>query len=209
MDGAKEHLKVMAERALAVLKRKNQDYSGGGGPFDNFKVARAFGVHPVQGLLLRMTDKFKRVQSFVVNGRMAVAEEGLLDAIEDNYNYMILLVGMVTPEVTTREQLIALHDLITGEALRLQGHDEISDIVSEFGDRRIFLIQTLGCYCVSIGAVASSPGFDSSHQNLLRNLACRFLLTLASLRALAVTTTAAAVPTPPPAPPASAPASVI
>ncbi len=51
---------------LEVMRKKNTDYSGGSGdPYANFRIAEMFGLHPVTGILLRVTDKLQRIRAFI------------------------------------------------------------------------------------------------------------------------------------------------
>jgi hypothetical protein len=83
------------ERCREVMKRKNQDYAGedAGSPFANFRTAKAVGVDPAKGILMRMLDKMKRVQSYVERGDLKVKGEPVEDACDDLVNYSILLKG--------------------------------------------------------------------------------------------------------------------
>lgn len=82
-----------------TMKKKNHDYTNGSaGIFDNFKGSRFFGVHPAIGIMMRTTDKFKRIQTFVSQGKLTVEGEGVLDAIEDSINYLILIKGIIIEE---------------------------------------------------------------------------------------------------------------
>jgi hypothetical protein len=83
------------ERCREMMKAKNQDYAGGSGddPFANFRTAKAIGVDPAKGILMRMLDKVKRVQSFVERGNLKVEDEPVEDACDDLVNYAILLKG--------------------------------------------------------------------------------------------------------------------
>jgi len=85
--------------ARAVMKAKNHDYTCGSvGVFDNFKASTMVGVNPVQGVLVRCLDKFKRVQTYLTINKLAVEGEGVLDAIDDVINYMILCKGLIIEE---------------------------------------------------------------------------------------------------------------
>lgn len=77
---------------LETMMQKNADYCGGtSDPFANFKVTEIFGIHPVIGILLRLTDKLQRIRSFVANGTCAVKTESVEDACDDIVNYAILI----------------------------------------------------------------------------------------------------------------------
>jgi hypothetical protein len=81
------------------MRQKNMDYSGGDGdPFANFRIAEAYGVHPVMGIILRSTDKLQRVRAFIKNGVCAVDGESVDDACDDLVNYAILMKGLLREE---------------------------------------------------------------------------------------------------------------
>lgn len=88
--------KSTTDACLEVMKAKNHDYTCGSvGVFDNFKATQILGVHPVIGILIRSIDKFKRIQTFCTQDKLAVEGEGVLDAIDDVINYMILAKGII------------------------------------------------------------------------------------------------------------------
>ena len=90
--------KSTTDRCREVMKAKNHDYTCAGGVFDNFKASEMIGVHPVLGILMRTMDKFKRIQTFITKGKLAVEGEGVLDAIDDSINYLILVKGIIIEE---------------------------------------------------------------------------------------------------------------
>lgn len=79
-----------------VMRQKNADYSGGeSDPYANFRIAEMFGLHPVTGILLRVTDKLQRIRAFIKNGVTAVEGETVDDACDDIVNYAILMKGLL------------------------------------------------------------------------------------------------------------------
>lgn len=83
-------------RCREIMRAKNADYTvGSGDPFANFRIAGVFGVHPVLGIILRMSDKMQRIRSFVAAGTLEVKEETVEDACDDLVNYAILIKGML------------------------------------------------------------------------------------------------------------------
>lgn len=86
-----------SEICRAVMRQKNSDYTGGTSkddPFANFNMSSAFGVPPIIGILLRIGDKMRRIQSFANDGTLRVAGESVFDACEDIVNYAILIKAM-------------------------------------------------------------------------------------------------------------------
>jgi len=84
----------LCSKAKALMTKKNQDYTGGGGPFANLQACSVIGVDPIQGTIIRMLDKLQRINSYVVNGELAVKDEGLEDTLVDLINYSVLVWGM-------------------------------------------------------------------------------------------------------------------
>jgi hypothetical protein len=91
----------MSERCLSTMIAKNNDYANpehASNPFANFDASRVFGIHPAMGVLLRVQDKLKRIESFVRNGELCVSEESWMDSCEDVINYMVLMAAILKRE---------------------------------------------------------------------------------------------------------------
>lgn len=87
-----------------IMKLKNQDYSGGSNDiFANFESVTILGLDTKLGILVRTLDKIMRINAFIVNGKLAVQNESIDDAIHDIINYMILLKGMIKKELALSE----------------------------------------------------------------------------------------------------------
>jgi hypothetical protein len=89
------------DKCRDVMTKKNSDYANpdhSQNVFANFEASRVFNIHPVMGLLLRVQDKLKRIESFVEKGSLAVNEESWADACDDVVNYMILCKGLLLKE---------------------------------------------------------------------------------------------------------------
>lgn len=88
-------------RCKGIMERKNSDYTGGKTATDalsNFKGSKTLGIHPVMGLLLRVQDKMKRIESFVADGELRVQGEPVQDACDDCVNYFILAAALLKEE---------------------------------------------------------------------------------------------------------------
>lgn len=83
------------------MRAKNSDYTGGKNatdPFANFKTSVVIGIHPVNGLLMRVLDKIQRIRSFVNDSELQVPNESVEDACHDIINYAILAKAMLREE---------------------------------------------------------------------------------------------------------------
>jgi hypothetical protein len=104
----------MTLEAKGIMKAKNADYSGGKDDvFANFRGCTAFGVEPELGLMIRMQDKMKRVESFVEKGRLEVRDEGVRDTCIDLINYSVLLYGLLL-ERTEAQRILRTNGVTVG-----------------------------------------------------------------------------------------------
>lgn len=89
--------RAMCDRMIEITAKKNHDYTGvSDDPFSNFCTVQELGICTTeQGFLTRMTDKFKRIISFVQKGVLLVADESVEDTLIDLANYCILFAGYI------------------------------------------------------------------------------------------------------------------
>ena len=93
-----EELKKLHDKTCAICRevmvKKNSDYTGGTKAkniFANFESARYLGIHPVQGIMMRIMDKIQRINSFTNDKELQVPNESVYDACEDIVNYEPLI----------------------------------------------------------------------------------------------------------------------
>lgn len=95
----------LCEKARTLMLAKNHDYSFGDDPFHNFRGAEKLGLHPVQGVLLRMQDKLQRIGTFVATeGKLMVTGEAVEDSVLDIINYAIIIAALVEEERIRKQQ---------------------------------------------------------------------------------------------------------
>ena len=98
-------LKKLHDKTCAICRevmvKKNSDYTGGTKAkniFANFESSRYLGIHPVQGIMMRIMDKIQRINSFTNDKELQVPNESVYDACEDIVNYSILAKAILTEE---------------------------------------------------------------------------------------------------------------
>ena len=79
-------------KAKAIMVQKNQDYAEAADPFRNFEGSTALGIHPANGILLRMLDKMNRVRTYAEEGKLLT--DSFEDSIVDLINYSVLVHGL-------------------------------------------------------------------------------------------------------------------
>ena len=92
-DSNKRH--PMSERLHQVLQelgelhdRKQADYGRANDPFANIRASSEWGLEPWVGAMVRLTDKVRRLQSLLKNGKLQ--NESAQDSFKDIAVYSII-----------------------------------------------------------------------------------------------------------------------
>ncbi len=72
--------------------RKNHDYAGEGNPLRNFYKSREQGIEPWRGVMIRLSDKWSRLESFCKQDTLAVKDESVEDTLMDNAVYSLIAI---------------------------------------------------------------------------------------------------------------------
>lgn len=80
----------LLDEIAGLHSRKSHDYAVDGDPFSNFRRAAAFGVEPWRGVLVRLSDKWSRIEE-LSKGKQAL-NESMRDSLIDNAVYSLLCV---------------------------------------------------------------------------------------------------------------------
>ena len=82
-DDALDELKMLHDA-------KNHDYATAENPYKNLEKVLSIGIEPWRGIVIRLMDKFSRLEEYCVKGELAIKSEGIEDTFKDIANYSIL-----------------------------------------------------------------------------------------------------------------------
>ena len=92
MNGDPTYLKLLDEMKELHLK-KNAGYSGDSvNRWANFRMSEGFNVSAFLGCLIRMSDKFIRVQNLVKNPKNEMLGEAIEDTLLDLASYALIAI---------------------------------------------------------------------------------------------------------------------
>ncbi len=79
---------------------KNAGYAGADNPdpWANFRLSQAFGVSPFDGVLVRLSDKWSRIQSLRRNPANDRIGESILDTLRDLAAYALIAICLMQEE---------------------------------------------------------------------------------------------------------------
>ena len=82
-DDALDELKMLHDA-------KNHDYATEKNPYKNLEGVSRIGIEPWRGIVIRLMDKFERVEQYCTNGELAIKSEGMEDTFKDIAVYSTL-----------------------------------------------------------------------------------------------------------------------
>ena len=82
-DDALDELKMLHDA-------KNHDYATAENPYKNLEGVSRIGIQPWRGIVIRLMDKFERVEQYCTNGELAIKSEGMEDTFKDIAVYSTL-----------------------------------------------------------------------------------------------------------------------
>lgn len=89
----------LLEQISELHDQKNHDYAEDSDPLSNFRRCERMGVPMLTGLLVRMTDKWSRIEQ--LTGGKTPKNESLRDSLIDNAVYSLLAVLALDESVST------------------------------------------------------------------------------------------------------------
>lgn len=90
-------------QCLNLTTRKGHDYSGPEDTLDNLKASERLGLCSAEvGTMVRLLDKFARINRFMKQGTLQVADEKIIDTFVDAHNYLDLLLAIIKEKEALR-----------------------------------------------------------------------------------------------------------
>ena len=103
MSESKEYLSLL-EDMVHLHKAKNAGYAGDSeDPWANFRFAEMFGVTPLQGCMVRLSDKFIRTSNLMKNPAHEQVGENIKDTLMDLAAYSLIAVCLLNEEEGVKE----------------------------------------------------------------------------------------------------------
>ena len=97
-DDALDELKMLHDA-------KNHDYATQENPYKNLEKVLSIGIEPWRGIVIRLMDKFSRLEEYCVKGELAIKSEGIEDTFKDIANYSILAMILFRKDQDKQQEL--------------------------------------------------------------------------------------------------------
>lgn len=87
-----DNIRRTFNECLEIVRTKNSDYSKSNSDvFSNFRYAEYCNVPVEKAILVRISDKFARLNNVIDKGEVVVKDEVVADTIKDMMNYLAIL----------------------------------------------------------------------------------------------------------------------
>lgn len=94
-EGDPQYLKLLEEMG-SLHKAKNSGYAGDSEDrWANFRLSEGFGVSAILGCLVRMSDKFIRIQNLIKNPNNEQVGEAITDTLMDLASYALITICLI------------------------------------------------------------------------------------------------------------------
>ena len=90
---------ALVAEMMATHNTKSHDYSEDGDPLSNLRRAEKFGVEPFRGVLVRLSDKWSRLEQ-LTSGK-APKHESIRDTLMDQAVYSLLAILLLDEAAST------------------------------------------------------------------------------------------------------------
>ncbi len=87
---------------------KNHDYATADNPYKNLEGVERIGIEAWRGIVIRLMDKFERVQQYCVNGDLKIKSEGIEDTFKDIAVYSTLAMILFRKDQDKQQELTEL-----------------------------------------------------------------------------------------------------
>lgn len=79
--------------------RKNHDYAGTKDPLKNLRACERLNLKPFLGVIVRLQDKWSRLEEFVNSGQLMIKKESVIDTLMDNAVYSLLAIILYQEQI--------------------------------------------------------------------------------------------------------------
>ena len=119
----------LLEQMAELHSRKNHDYAGNENPLRNFYKCKDMGLDPFTGIMVRLSDKWSRLESFMQQGVLEVAGESVEDTLLYNAVYSLLAI-LLFREQKNEENKKEEEETVSWEEARVEPEAEKAATVS-------------------------------------------------------------------------------
>ena len=84
--------------------RKNHDYAGKSDPLKNLRACVRLDLEPFMGVMVRLQDKWSRLEEFVKSNELLVKNESVIDTLMDNAVYSLLAIILYQEQLAGKKE---------------------------------------------------------------------------------------------------------
>ncbi len=118
---------LLLEQMADLHSRKNHDYAGTSDPLKNLRACTRLDLAPFMGVMVRLQDKWSRLEEFTKSGKLLVKDESVIDTLLDNAVYSLLGIILLKEQKAKQAEHNAVMQACK-EAERMAGAPPLSSL---------------------------------------------------------------------------------
>ncbi len=109
----------LLDQMAELHSRKNHDYAGTSDPLKNLRACNRLELNPFIGVMVRLQDKWSRIEEFVKSKTLLVKNESVEDTLMDNAVYSLLAIILLREQKKSTD-ILACQDEPVRETEKIQ-----------------------------------------------------------------------------------------
>ena len=154
----------LLDQMAELHSRKNHDYAGTSDPLKNLRACTRLELDPFIGVMVRLQDKWSRIEEFVKSKTLLVKNESVEDTLMDNAVYSLLAIILLREQKKSNALEIDGPRFKAGDEVKIKLQYSVSnllrDICASTKYKGIYIRSTGDVHIVSV-ANADRLFYDS------------------------------------------------
>ncbi len=146
----------LLDQMAELHSRKNHDYAGTSDPLKNLRACTRLELDPFIGVMVRLQDKWSRIEEFVKSKTLLVKNESVEDTLMDNAVYSLLAIILLREQKKNDEGDYNAVEIDgprpkfkAGDVVRIILREDVSDDMRQ----RCAVAENVGVYVKLTGSV--------------------------------------------------------
>ena len=152
----------LLDQMAELHSRKNHDYAGTSDPLKNLRACTRLELDPFIGVMVRLQDKWSRIEEFVKSKTLLVKNESVEDTLMDNAVYSLLAIILLREQKKSVEsgdynalEIDEPHEFKQGDEIRIVLRDGVSNLLKNTCNmakyKAVYIRPSGGAHIVNLG----------------------------------------------------------
>ena len=152
----------LLDQMAQLHSRKNHDYAGTSDPLKNLRACTRLELDPFIGVMVRLQDKWSRIEEFVKSKTLLVKNESVEDTLMDNAVYSLLAIILLREQKKSVEsgdynalEIDGPYVFQPGDIVKITLHGVVDEVIRDYceaaGNKGTYVKSTGSVHVINIG----------------------------------------------------------